>query len=66
MGKLKKTALGAIALAPFDPTGFTLAVALSSGTASVTRSAWRKLTGNSDQSDASDGPETVGNLVSDH
>ncbi|KAL8762017.1 MAG: hypothetical protein Q9184_001909 [Pyrenodesmia sp. 2 TL-2023] len=65
MGKLKKTALGAVAAAPFDPSGTALAVAVGSGAALVTRSAWRKLTGNSDQSDAFDDPETVGNLNKD-
>lgn len=64
MGKLKKTALGAVAAAPFDPSGTMLAVAVASGTTLVTRSAWRKLTGNSNQSDASDGPETVTETVS--
>ncbi|KAL8780305.1 MAG: hypothetical protein Q9213_006529 [Squamulea squamosa] len=63
MGKLKKTALGAVAAAPFDPSGTALVVALGSGAALATRSGWRKLTGNSDQSDAFDGPETVGNLT---
>lgn len=65
MGKLKKTTLGAVAAAPFDPSGTALAVALGSGTTWITRSAWRKLTGSSDRSDESDGPETAGNLVSD-
>ncbi len=60
MGKLTKTALGAVAAVPFDPSGTALVVALGSGTALVTRSGWRKLTGNSH------GPETVRNLVSDH
>ncbi|KAL8723332.1 MAG: hypothetical protein Q9181_007309 [Wetmoreana brouardii] len=63
MGKLKKTTLGVVAVAPFDPSGTALAVALGSGAALATRSAWRKLTGNSDQSDAFDGPEIVGNLT---
>ncbi|KAL8855864.1 MAG: hypothetical protein Q9178_007484 [Gyalolechia marmorata] len=57
MGKLTKTTLGAIAAVPFDPSGTALVVAFGSGTALVTRSGWRKLTGNSD------GPETVRNLL---
>ena len=60
MGKLTMTALGAVAAAPFDPTGTALVVAVGSGTALVTRSGWRRLVGNSD------GPKTVRNLVSDH
>ncbi|KAI9780367.1 MAG: hypothetical protein M1816_003095 [Peltula sp. TS41687] len=63
MGKLKKITLGAAAAAPFDPTGTMLAVALGSGAALTTRSAWRKVAGSSDPSDESDGPEAVGNLT---
>lgn len=57
MGKLKKTTLGAVAAAPFDPSGAALVLAVGSGVTLITRSAWRKVTGS--------GPETVGNLVSD-
>ena len=63
MGKLTKTTLGAVAAAPFDPSGTALVVAIGGVTTLGTRSVWRKLTGNSDRSD---GPGTVGNLVSDH
>lgn len=64
MGKLKKTTLGAIVAAPFDPSGAALVIALGSGTTWIVRSAGRKLIG---RSKASDDPETetVGNLVSD-
>ncbi|KAL8835129.1 MAG: hypothetical protein Q9176_007123 [Flavoplaca citrina] len=63
MGKLTKTTLGAVAAAPFDPISTMLVVALGSGATLATRSAWRKLTGKSDQSNAFVGSKTVGNLT---
>lgn len=65
MGKLRNITLGAVAAAPLDPSGAALALAIGSGTTWITRGAWRKLTGSSHRSDASDGPETAGSLVSD-
>ena len=59
MGNLKKPTLGALAAVPFDPSGAALVLAVGSGIPLITRSTWRKVTG------SSDGPETVGKLVSD-